>query len=67
MGDRLVFLHTNEAVVVPVHQVENLLRVLLGRLTGESEDDQHELPEVDLPAPLWVKHLENVAGQSVNV
>ena len=67
VGDSLVFLHTDEAVVVPVHQVENLLRVLLGRLAGESEDDQHELPEVDLPAPLRVKHLEDVAGQSFYV
>ena len=67
MGDGLVLLHTDEAVVVPVHQVEDLLRVLLRRLAGESQDDQHELPEVDLPPPLRVEHLEDVACQTVDV
>ena len=67
VGDSLVLLHTDEAVVVPVHQVEDLLRVFLRRLAGQSQDDQHELPEVDLSAPLRVKHLEDVAGQSLYV
>ena len=56
-----------EVSTLPVHQIKYLLRVLLGRLAGEGQDDQHELPEVDLPAPVRVKHLEDVASQSLNV
>ena len=52
MGDSLVLLHTDEAVVVPVHQVEDLLRVFLRRLAGQSQDDQHELPEQAGPLSL---------------
>ena len=67
VSDGLILLHADEPVLVLVHEIEDVLRILLGRVAGEGQDDQHELPEVDVPGPLWVEHCEDVARELVNV
>jgi len=57
----------DRSVAVDVEYPEDLLQVGFRRSVGHDVEDDHELPEVDVPVPVGVVHSEDVLLQLLSV